>query len=57
MLQKQKAAEQASQAGQSQGSEQAAEGEPVVGTSDEPEISFTFASPAAVDLEKGHGGR
>ena len=51
MLQKEKkAAEEASQASQSQGSE------PVAGTSQvaefEPEVSFTFASPTAVDLEK-----
>ena len=59
MLQKQKkAAEEASQASQSQGSEEAAqaEEEPVAGTSQvaefEPEVSFTFASPTAVDLEK-----
>ena len=59
MLQKEKkAAEEASQASQSQGSEEAAqaEGEPVAGTSQvaefEPKLSFTFASPTAVDLEK-----
>ena len=64
MLQKEKkAAEQACQASQSQGSEEAtqAEGEPVAGTSQvaefEPEVSFSFASPTAVDLEKCHGGR
>ena len=59
MLQKEKkVAEVASQPSQSQGSEEAtqAEGEPVAGTSQvaefEPELSFTFASPTAVDLEK-----
>ena len=57
LLQK-KAAEEVSQASQSQGSEEAAqpEGEPVAGTSQvaefEPELTFSFASPTAVDLEK-----
>ena len=57
LLQK-KAAEEASLASQSQGSEEAAqpEGEPVAGTSQvaefEPELTFSFASPTAVDLEK-----
>ena len=59
MLQKEKkAAEEASQASQSQGSEEAAqpEGEPVAGTSQvaefEPELTFSFATPTAVDLKK-----